>query len=237
MKSLCELKLQINDSREFYLHGPSSNRWTREPCSGGPSPRCPLPLHPGSSLKSPGWVPDVCQTEGSRRFVFSLTRLCPLCQARHLEVFGGDVRDRRCVAGSDEILQEREGRTWVCASSCPSLMLSCVALRENEPVCGAAVLEKERNKSIGRPALGGPFSLVDHNNKPTKSQDFLGQWVLLYFGFTHCPDICPDEIEKMIEVVDEIGDFIFYFIFSPALFERTWRREVSFLQAFLFVFL
>uniref|UniRef100_A0A8C7YKP4 Synthesis of cytochrome C oxidase 1 n=1 Tax=Oryzias sinensis TaxID=183150 RepID=A0A8C7YKP4_9TELE len=66
------------------------------------------------------------------------------------------------------------------------------------------LLEKERNKSIGRPALGGPFSLVDHNNKPTKSQDFLGQWVLLYFGFTHCPDICPDEIEKMIEVVDEI---------------------------------
>lgn len=65
-------------------------------------------------------------------------------------------------------------------------------------------MEKERNKSIGRPALGGPFSLIDHNNKPTKSEDFLGQWVLIYFGFTHCPDICPDEIEKMIEVVDEI---------------------------------
>lgn len=67
------------------------------------------------------------------------------------------------------------------------------------------MLEKERTRSIGRPALGGPFSLVDHNNKPTKSEDFLGQWVLLYFGFTHCPDICPDELEKMIEVVEEIG--------------------------------
>lgn len=70
------------------------------------------------------------------------------------------------------------------------------------------MIEKERNKSIGRPALGGPFSLVDHNNKPTKSEDFLGQWILIYFGFTHCPDICPDEIEKMIEVVDEIGNEI-----------------------------
>lgn len=67
------------------------------------------------------------------------------------------------------------------------------------------MIKKERTKSIGRPALGGPFSLTDHNNKPRSSEDFLGQWILLYFGFTHCPDICPEELEKMVEVVDEIG--------------------------------
>ncbi|XP_035417795.2 protein SCO1 homolog, mitochondrial [Cygnus atratus] len=65
-------------------------------------------------------------------------------------------------------------------------------------------LEKERNRGIGKPLLGGPFSLVNHEGQPKTNKDYLGQWVLIYFGFTHCPDICPDELEKMIEVVDEI---------------------------------
>ncbi|NP_001035115.1 protein SCO1 homolog, mitochondrial [Mus musculus] len=65
-------------------------------------------------------------------------------------------------------------------------------------------LEKQRHRSIGKPLLGGPFSLTTHNGEPKTDKDYLGQWVLIYFGFTHCPDICPEELEKMIEVVEEI---------------------------------
>ena len=68
-----------------------------------------------------------------------------------------------------------------------------------------AGLEKQRQKSIGKASLGGPWELVDHTGVTRKSSDYHGQWVMLYFGFTHCPDICPDEIEKMINVVDKIG--------------------------------
>ncbi|XP_077183713.1 protein SCO1 homolog, mitochondrial [Paroedura picta] len=66
-------------------------------------------------------------------------------------------------------------------------------------------LEKKRTRAIGKPLLGGPFSLVDHEGQPKTDRDYLGQWVLIYFGFTHCPDICPEELEKMILAVNEIN--------------------------------
>ena len=53
-----------------------------------------------------------------------------------------------------------------------------------------------RQKSVGKPELGGPFTLMDVDGKTVSNTDLMGQWVLLYFGFTKCPDICPEEMAK-----------------------------------------
>jgi len=54
-------------------------------------------------------------------------------------------------------------------------------------------------------AVGGPFHLQDQNGKPFSDQDMKGRPYLVFFGFTHCPDICPTTLFDMSQVFKQLG--------------------------------
>jgi len=63
----------------------------------------------------------------------------------------------------------------------------------------AAQLEVDNNAS-------GPFSLVDHKGKPVTDLDFRGKFMLVFFGYTSCPDVCPMDLQIIAQVIDELGE-------------------------------
>ena len=54
-------------------------------------------------------------------------------------------------------------------------------------------------------AIGGPFRLVDQNGTTVTDGDLRGKPYLVFFGFTHCPDVCPTTLMEMSEVLDKLG--------------------------------
>ncbi|KAJ5632795.1 hypothetical protein N7490_009134 [Penicillium lividum] len=64
----------------------------------------------------------------------------------------------------------------------------------------------EMSKGVGKPKVGGPFVLKDLDGKEFTAEDLKGKYSFVYFGFTHCPDICPDELDKMAEIIDKVKE-------------------------------
>jgi len=54
-------------------------------------------------------------------------------------------------------------------------------------------------------AVGGPFTLVDQNGATRHDTDFRGKLMLVYFGYTFCPDACPTALSEISRAMDELG--------------------------------
>jgi protein SCO1/2 len=57
----------------------------------------------------------------------------------------------------------------------------------------------------GVAAIGGPFKLIDQDGKPFTDADLKGKPVLVFFGYTHCPDVCPTALLEMSQVLRALG--------------------------------
>jgi protein SCO1/2 len=75
-----------------------------------------------------------------------------------------------------------------------------------------AAMTAEQEAASAAPApvagssVGGAFTLTDHNGVEVTDQSWPGQYKLVFFGFTHCPDICPAALDKMTAALNTLGD-------------------------------
>ncbi len=68
--------------------------------------------------------------------------------------------------------------------------------------------------SQGRALVGGPFTLTDQHGETRRAADFAGRYMLIYFGFTYCPDVCPTALVAMTQALDRVAET------APARAER-----------------
>jgi cytochrome oxidase Cu insertion factor (SCO1/SenC/PrrC family) len=57
----------------------------------------------------------------------------------------------------------------------------------------------------GTAQIGGPFALVDQYGKTRTDSEFRGRFLLIYFGYSFCPDVCPTTLQEMSAALDKLG--------------------------------
>lgn len=67
---------------------------------------------------------------------------------------------------------------------------------------GAREMFNPTAKTSGTIPIGGAFTLTDHNAKTVTDKDFLGSYMMVYFGYTYCPDVCPTSLGLMGHALD-----------------------------------
>jgi protein SCO1/2 len=62
-----------------------------------------------------------------------------------------------------------------------------------------------RSGGNGTLGIGGPFTLQDGSGKTVTDKDFRGKYMLVYFGYTFCPDVCPTTLNAVADAMDKMG--------------------------------
>jgi protein SCO1 len=61
------------------------------------------------------------------------------------------------------------------------------------------------NGAVRTISVGGPFNLIDQNGQPFSDKDLKGKSFLVFFGYTHCPDVCPTTLFEISELLRGLG--------------------------------
>ncbi len=79
------------------------------------------------------------------------------------------------------------------------------ARAEDAPPDQAAAVQMMEDLMFGHGTVGGPFTLTDQNGRARSDRDFRGKLMIVYFGYTFCPDVCPADLMAITQTLDALG--------------------------------
>jgi cytochrome oxidase Cu insertion factor (SCO1/SenC/PrrC family) len=80
-----------------------------------------------------------------------------------------------------------------------------MARAEDSPPDQTTAAQMMDDLMYGRGTVGGPFTLTDQNGRRRSDHDFRGKLMIVYFGYTFCPDVCPADLMAITQALDALG--------------------------------
>ena len=95
--------------------------------------------------------------------------------------------------------------TKIIVSVVLGVLLGAVAAIAVFPEAREKFLPQSQTQTSGKALIGGPFTLTDASGKTVTDADYRGRYMLVFFGFTGCPDICPAGLQLISAALDKVG--------------------------------
>src|SRR6201996_5052507 len=97
-------------------------------------------------------------------------------------------------------------KAWRLIAALFAFVISVDATRaEDTPPDQAAAARMMDDLMYGRGTVGGPFTLTDQTGTKRSDSDFRGKLMIVYFGYTFCPDVCPADLMAITQALDALG--------------------------------
>src|ERR1700684_2728191 len=97
-------------------------------------------------------------------------------------------------------------RTWCLIAALLAFAVSAdMARTEDIPPDQTTAAQMMDDLMYGRGTVGGPFTLTDQNGRRRSDRDFRGKLMIVYFGYTFCPDVCPADLMAITQALDALG--------------------------------
>ena len=85
------------------------------------------------------------------------------------------------------------------------IVAAVITLRVRDMTASTSAEIPGQIRVSGDLGIGGPFTLTDQDGRRVTDKDFAGRFMLIYFGYTFCPDICPTELNTISLAVQQLG--------------------------------